>query len=128
MVPQGGNTGLVGGGTPYPSSSPFHAGVVLSLGRMNRILEIDRMGRTVRAEAGCVLETLDAACRVEAGLTMPIDLGAKGSCQLGGMLATNAGGIRFLRWGRACCLRRMRLISQIWIAAWKHAGDGGGAG
>ena len=97
IVPQGGNTGLVGGATPYSEDSPHHANVVLSLDRMNRILKVDAKSSVVHAEAGCILEKVDEECAKEANLMMPIDLGAKGSCQIGGILATNAGGIRFLR-------------------------------
>ena len=97
VVPQGGNTGLVGGAVPYPDSSPFHSSIILSLSRMNKIKSIDKMSGVLKAEAGCILEEVDMKCRQEAGLIVPIDLGAKGSCQIGGILATNAGGIRLLR-------------------------------
>ena len=97
-MPQGGNTGLVGGAVPYPhGSSPFDSSVILSMSRMNKIHSIDKTSGVIKVEAGCVLEEVDKKCREEAGLMVPIDLGAKGSCQIGGILATNAGGIRFLR-------------------------------
>lgn len=64
---------------------------------MNKIESIDRISGVVRAEAGCILEDVDRRVRDVGGMAMPIDLGAKGSCQIGGILATNAGGIRFLR-------------------------------
>ena len=68
------------------------------MSRMNRIESIDRISGVVKVEAGCVLEEVDLKCRSEGkGLMFPIDLGAKGTCQIGGILATNAGGIRFLR-------------------------------
>lgn len=98
-MPQGGNTGLVGGATPYGEGHPDHAKVILSLARMNQIFSIDQTSGIVRAQAGCILEKVDEECRNRANLMMPIDLGAKGSCQIGGILATNAGGIRFLRYG-----------------------------
>ena len=98
VIPQGGNTGLVGGAVPFGGGSEgFPASVILSLSRMNRILSIDRSSGIVKVEAGCILEEVDKKCREGAGLIVPIDLGAKGSCQMGGILATNAGGIRFLR-------------------------------
>jgi len=97
IVPQGGNTGLVGGATPYGEESRYHASVVLSLARMNRIKSIDGISGVIKLEAGCILEEADRKCREQARLMLPIDLGAKGSCQIGGILATNAGGIRFLR-------------------------------
>ena len=88
----------MGGATPYGIESPFHASVILSLGRMNRIQSIDRISGVVKVEAGCILEEADLKCREEANLMLPIDLGAKGSCQIGGILSTNAGGIRYLRY------------------------------
>jgi D-2-hydroxyglutarate dehydrogenase len=72
--------------------------IVLSLGRMDRIMSLDEHAGHVVCQAGCVLETLQQTV-AERGYTMPLDLGAKGSCQIGGNLATNAGGLRFLRYG-----------------------------
>jgi (R)-2-hydroxyglutarate---pyruvate transhydrogenase len=99
IVPQGGNTGLVGGAVPYPYSNDnqFSSSVVLSMSRMNKISSIDKTSGIIKVEAGCILEEVDKKCRENANLMVPIDLGAKGSCQIGGILATNAGGIRFLR-------------------------------
>ena len=98
VVPQGGHTGLSGGAIP-------HGGIVLSMRRMNRILEIDEVAQTLTAEAGCILENLQR--EVEAHkLFFPLNLGAKGSCHIGGNLATNAGGLNVLRYGntRDLCL------------------------
>jgi len=96
IVPQGGNTGLMGGATPWPA----HTGIVLSLGRMNRVLEIDPVGYAMTVEAGCVLQTLqEAASRHDRFL--PLSLGAQGSCMIGGNLSTNAGGVQVLRYGNA---------------------------
>ena len=92
VVPQGGNTGLVGGSVPVDDE------VVLALGRMNRVLSMDEHAGSLLCEAGCVLETLQEYVWAR-GYTMPLDLGAKGSCQIGGNVATNAGGLRFLRYG-----------------------------
>ena len=92
IVPQGGNTGLVGGSVPVADE------VVLSLGRMDRVLSVDEDSGHLVCEAGCVLEALQAHVAAR-GHTMPLDLGAKGSCQIGGNIATNAGGLRFLRYG-----------------------------
>ena len=139
VVPQGGNTGLVGGSVPIADE------IVLSLSRMNRILSLDETAGSLTCEAGCVLETLQQHVGAR-GFAMPIDLGAKvrtrcvctrrvhavcargvcmrcacsvctdcawsvpprltslvlgsqGSCQIGGNLSTNAGGLRFLRYG-----------------------------
>src|SRR3569832_2172188 len=96
IVPQGGNTGLMGGATPWPA----HTGIVLSLGRMNRVLEVDATGYTMTVEAGCVLQTLqETASRHDRFL--PLSLGAQGSCMIGGNLSTNAGGVQVLRYGNA---------------------------
>lgn len=89
---QGGNTGLVGG------SVPVHDEIVLSTSRMSQVVSIDALSGVMVCEAGCVLQTLDDQLSQE-GLMMPLDLGAKGSCQIGGNVSTNAGGIRFLRYG-----------------------------
>lgn len=94
IVPQGGNTGLSGGATPDDSGRA----VVLSLERMNRIRAVDAAGDTLVAEAGCILANVQAAAR-EAGRLFPVSLGSEGSCQIGGILATNAGGIDVVRYG-----------------------------
>ena len=96
IVPQGGNTGLVGGGIPDTSGTQ----VLLSLQRMSRVRAIDSANLTLTAEAGCVLQSLQEAARAE-GLLFPLSLAAQGSCTLGGNLATNAGGTQVLRWGNA---------------------------
>ena len=92
LVPQGGNTGLVGGSVPRDGE------VVLSLSRLNGIESFDAASATVQVQAGVVLQVLheDLAGR---GCVFPVDLGARGSCQIGGMIATNAGGIKVLRYG-----------------------------
>jgi FAD/FMN-containing dehydrogenase len=92
VVPQCGNTGMVGG------SVPRHGEVVISLARMNKIEAFDAVAGTVQVGAGVVLQALNERV-AEEGLIMPVDLGARGSCQIGGMLATNAGGLRVLRYG-----------------------------
>ncbi len=101
LVPQGGNTGLVGGGVPDDSGSQ----VLLSLRRLNRIRSLDKANLALVAEAGCVLQQVQEAAAAE-GLMFPLSLAAEGSCTLGGNLATNAGGTQVLRYGnaRALCL------------------------
>jgi len=88
----GGRSGLAGGAAPDAGD------VVLSLELLNQIEEIDEAGGTVLVQAGVVLETLCAAVE-EKGWYFPLDLGARGSCQIGGNVATNAGGNRVLRYG-----------------------------
>ncbi len=92
IVPQGGNTGAMGGAVA-------HAGqVILNLARMNRVLEVDAANYTLRAQAGCILAKVQEAADAH-GRFFPLSLGAQGSCQIGGNLATNAGGINVLRYG-----------------------------
>ena len=92
ITPLGGRTGAVGGGH-CPSD-----GVILSLERMNRILEIDASNMTATVEAGAILQNVHEAVEAQ-GLLMPLDLGARGSATIGGNISTNAGGLRVLRWG-----------------------------
>jgi len=97
ITPQGGNTGLVGGGVPtYPDGD----GIVLSTERLAAIREIDPLNRTITVEAGVVLADVQAAAD-EAGALFPLSLAAEGSCRIGGNLATNAGGVQVLRYGNA---------------------------
>ena len=88
----GGGTGLVGGGLASDG------GVLLSLERMNRIVEIDTLSMTATVEAGAIIETLQTAIEAQ-DLLLPLDLGSRGSATVGGTIATNAGGTRVLRWG-----------------------------
>jgi FAD/FMN-containing dehydrogenase len=99
VVPQGGNTGLVGAGVPDDSGRM----AVLSLSRLNRIREVDPLNDTISAEAGCVLEAVQNAA-AEVGRLFPLSLGAQGSCQIGGNMASNAGGVNVLRYGMARAL------------------------
>src|SRR5688572_8627879 len=96
VVPQGGNTGLVGGSVPTGTRRE----VVLSLGRMNRIRSLDPLNDTATVEAGCVLAAVQAAA-ADAGRLFPLSLAAECSCQIGGNLSTNAGGVNVLRYGTA---------------------------
>ena len=96
LVPQGGNTGLVGGGVPDDSGRQL----VLHLGRMQRVRRLDPDNLTVTVEAGCVLQALQQQVD-EAGLLFPLSLAAEGSCTIGGNLASNAGGTQVLRYGNA---------------------------
>ncbi len=96
IVPQGGNTGLVGGSIPH--SSPARPQVVLSTRRLNAIRQMDAANFSLTAESGCVLATVQEAA-AEAGRLFPLSLAAEGSCQLGGNISTNAGGTAVLRFG-----------------------------
>ncbi len=96
VVPQSGNTGLVGGSVPDASGTQ----VLLSLKRMNRIRDIDPHNLTITVDAGCVLQTVQEAAAAQ-GLLFGLSLAAEGSCTIGGNLATNAGGTQVLRYGNA---------------------------
>jgi len=96
IVPQGGNTGMSGGATPQEDGHE----IVLSLTRMNRILDIDKVGYTMTVEAGVVLKTIQETAADNDRL-FPLSLGAEGSCTIGGNLSTNAGGVQVLHYGNA---------------------------
>jgi FAD/FMN-containing dehydrogenase len=108
IVPSGGRTGLSGGAVAA------HGELVLSLERMNRVLGFDAADRTLAVQPGIALEAVHAAAR-EHGLIYPVDFAARGSCSIGGNIATNAGGIRVIRYGN----------TREWIAGLKVvAGNG----
>src|SRR5579862_8062529 len=94
IFPQGGNTGLSGGAVPWEDGK----GVVLSLGRMNKVRNIDPIDYSITVEAGCILAEVQKAAEAVDRL-FPLSLGAEGSCQIGGNISTNAGGIAVLRYG-----------------------------
>src|SRR5258706_1899735 len=94
VVPQGGLTGLAGGATPRADD------IVLSLERLAGIEEIDTSAATITVRAGTILESAQKAAD-DAGFLLALDLGARGSCQIGGNLSTNAGGNRVIRYGMA---------------------------
>ena len=94
IVPQGGNTGLMGGQIPLAGE------VLLSLGRMNRVRAVDPVDNTMTVEAGCTLAGAQQAAAA-AGRLFPLSLAAEGTCQIGGNLSTNAGGVHVLRYGNA---------------------------
>ncbi|MGY8639264.1 FAD-binding oxidoreductase [Bradyrhizobium sp. 14AA] len=106
LVPQGGNTGLVGGQTPH------HGEVVISLKRMDRIREVDPASNTMTCEAGVVLQVAQQRA-AEADRLFPLSLGAEGSCTIGGNLSTNAGGTTALAYGVA---RDMALGLEVVLA------------
>jgi FAD/FMN-containing dehydrogenase len=94
IVPQGGNTSYCGGATPASSNRE----IVVSLRRMNHIRALEPLNDSVTAEAGCVLEALQDAA-ASANRLLPMSLGSEGSCTLGGIISTNAGGTAVLRYG-----------------------------
>lgn len=94
LVPQGGNTGLAGGATPLADGLD----IVLRLSRMNRVRELDPANNTITVEAGCILHRVKEAA-LAADRLFPLSLASQGSCEIGGNLATNAGGVHVLRYG-----------------------------
>jgi FAD/FMN-containing dehydrogenase len=97
IVPQGGNTGLVGGQISHQGE------VILSLERLNRVRVVDPVGNTIVVEAGVTLQNVQQAAD-EAGRLFPLSIGSQGTCQIGGNLSTNAGGIQVLAYGNARAL------------------------
>src|SRR5437763_3905155 len=106
LVPQGGNTGLVGGQTPH------HGEVVVSLRRLDKIREVDTASNTMTCEAGVVLQVAQQRAR-DVDRLFPLSLGAEGSCTIGGNLSTNAGGTAALAYGVA---REMALGLEVVLA------------
>jgi FAD/FMN-containing dehydrogenase len=102
LVPSGGRTGLSGGAVAA------HREVVVSFERMNKVLDFDAVDRTLTVQPGVVLEAVHKAAQ-DHGLVYPVDFGARGSCSIGGNVATNAGGIRVIRYGN----------TREWIAGLK---------
>ncbi len=94
VVPSGGRTGLAAGAVPAAGQ------LVLSLEKLNRLGTVSQLSRTLRVGAGVITESVHQHCEA-ANLTWPIDLASKGSCQIGGNLSTNAGGLRVIRHGMA---------------------------
>ena len=92
VVPSGGRTGLAGGAVAA------HGELVVSMARMRRIDPVDELGLTVRVQAGCVTAAVHEHTAA-LGLTWPVDFASKGSSQVGGNIATNAGGVKVIRYG-----------------------------
>lgn len=94
MTPQGGHSGLVAGALPAANGQEL----VISLERLNNVRAIDPVNFTITVDAGCILENVKLAA-AEHDCDFPLSLGAQGSCQIGGNIATNAGGLNVLRYG-----------------------------
>ena len=113
IVPQGGHTGLVGGGVPDATGEQ----IVLSLQRLRHVRHVDADNLSMTIEAGCTLAEVQAAAEA-AGLLFPLSLAAEGSCTIGGNLATNAGGTQVLRYGtaRELCLglEAVSAAGEVW--------------
>ncbi|MCY4240017.1 MAG: FAD-binding oxidoreductase [Rhodospirillaceae bacterium] len=108
IVPQGGNTSLVGASIPYEE----FAGIVLSTSRLNRIRTIDPVNNTITVDAGVILQTVQQAAS-DADRLFPLSLGAQGTCQIGGNISTNAGGVGVLRYGN---MRELVLGLEVVLA------------
>lgn len=96
IVPQGGNTGMCAGAVPDESGTQ----IVLSLARMNQIISVDADNFSMVVEAGCILQNVQDAAK-DVGRMFALSLGAEGSCQIGGNISTNAGGVNVVRYGTA---------------------------
>ena len=108
IVPQGGNTSLCGAATPDGSGGA----VVVSLSRLNHVLTVDRKNSTISVEAGCTLAAVQEAARA-ADRLFPLALASEGTCQIGGNLSTNAGGVQVLRYGNT---RELTLGLEVVLA------------
>ncbi len=109
IVPQGGNTGLVGGAVARESSRPA---ILLNVSRLNHVLEIDTQNNSMTVEAGCILANVRTIAEENKRL-FPILLGSVGSCEIGGLASTNAGGTGVLRWGN---MRELVLGLEVVLA------------
>jgi len=109
IVPQGGNTSLVGGSIPDGSGTQL----LLNLQRLNQVLAVDPANLSMAVQAGCTLSQAQEAA-AQAGLLFPLSLASEGSCTIGGNLATNAGGTQVLRYGtaRELCLGLEAVTAQ----------------
>ncbi|MBM23879.1 MAG: hydroxyacid dehydrogenase [Gammaproteobacteria bacterium] len=96
VIPQGGNTGLCG--AHIPNSTKDRVEIVINSSKMNQILELDIYNQTLIAQSGCVLSSIQNKAE-ENGLLFPLSLGAEGTCQIGGNISTNAGGVNVLKYG-----------------------------
>ena len=94
IVPQGGNTGLVGGGVPRSNKNE----IIINLSKLNKVREIDLLGNSVTVEGGCVLENVQKKL-LKVNREFPLSMGSKGNCQIGGNIATNAGGLNVIKYG-----------------------------
>ncbi|NKC05144.1 FAD-binding oxidoreductase [Ochrobactrum haematophilum] len=95
VIPQGGNTGMCGGATPLLKD---RASIIVALGRMNQVRHLDPANNTIAVDAGCTLSSIQAGATAVERL-FPMSLGSEGTCQIGGNIATNAGGTSVLRYG-----------------------------
>ncbi len=94
VVPQGGNTGLVGGAVPCKGKSD----VIVNLSKLNKIREIDLIGNSITVEGGCILDDIKKKLQLH-NLEFPLSLGSRGNCQIGGNISTNAGGVNVIKYG-----------------------------
>ncbi len=94
IVPQGGNTGLVGGGVPRKNKNE----IILNLSKLNKIRDLDLVGKSITIESGCILENIKTEL-LKHNLEFPLSMGSRGNCQIGGNIATNAGGVNVIKYG-----------------------------
>ncbi len=94
VVPQGGNTGLVGGGVPRSNGNE----IIINLSNLNKIRNIDHIGNSITVEGGCILDIIKNKLE-KYDLEFPLSMGSRGNCQIGGNIATNAGGLNVIKYG-----------------------------
>jgi len=94
IVPQGGNTGLVGGSVPRKNKNE----IIINLSKLNKIREVDLIGSSVTIESGCILENIKNELS-KYNLEFPLSMGSRGNCQIGGNISTNAGGVNVIKYG-----------------------------
>ena len=94
IVPQGGNTGLVGGAVPRKGKSD----IILCLSKLNKIRDLDLIGNSITVEGGCILDDIKNKL-LEYDLEFPLSMGSRGNCQIGGNISTNAGGVNVIKYG-----------------------------
>ncbi len=94
IVPQGGNTGLVGGSIPRKNKNE----IIINLSKLNKIREVDLIGNSVTIESGCILENIKNEL-LKYNLEFPLSMGSRGNCQIGGNISTNAGGVNVIKYG-----------------------------
>ena len=94
VVPQGGNTGLVGGGVPRKNKNE----IIINLSNLNKIRNIDLIGNSITLESGCILDNVKKEL-FKKNLEFPLSMGSRGTCQIGGNIATNAGGVNVIKYG-----------------------------
>ncbi|MEN9390946.1 MAG: hypothetical protein RL017_243, partial [Pseudomonadota bacterium] len=110
IVPQGGNTSLCAAAIPEISNQ--NQEIILNLSKLNKIIKLDKLNHTIEVEAGCTLQQIQSFANAN-NLYFPLSIGSEGSCQIGGNIATNAGGIHVVKYGM---MRQLVLGLEVVLA------------